>query len=100
MSYATPQNVKLPPDCVDVMNDSEFIAQPIADEILFLIQAVAGDDYPLQWRLLNRIKKMFERHFTWERIQTLFLIEMMSEVRDEIRKLKGDSNLTNNHTRP
>ena len=100
MPYNTPKNTKLPPDCVDVMNDTDFIAQPVADEILLIIQAVAGGDFPLQWRLLSRIKMMFERHFTWERIQSIFVLEVTCELRDEIKKMRDDFNLMNKHNSP
>lgn len=92
MPYNTPQNVKHAPDCADVMNDTVFIAQPEADQILLMIQAVAGHDYPLQWRLLNRIKIMFEHHFTWEDIRFIFILDTVCELRDEIKKSRGGSN--------
>lgn len=76
--YGDPE---LAPDVVEVMNDSDKITRPMADQILLMVEGMAGDDYAEQRRLIARIQKLLDCHFTWEDVRFTVLFEMVCEIR-------------------
>jgi len=89
MRYTTRRNTNLPPTVVDVMNDSDKIAQPAADQILTVVEMIAGNNYPYQWQLIRQIQDLFEDYLIWEDVRFMFLMGMVCEMQDTIKAINS-----------
>jgi hypothetical protein len=95
--YINHHNTQNPPDAADIASGSVHITIPVAEQLLMIVQAMAGDNYPLQWRIIRQAQKLFEHYLSWEDIRFILLMDTVCELRDEIRKSRGTSNLVDDH---